>query len=117
MLRLLLLVSLRGAVAFAPSPRVFGAGPRVAALRDAGTVVEDLTNENAVLRNELVRKDAIIEGLLQTLSASAMNTQVNAVVHATPLTDLCLRQPPHTLRRRGRSRLKCSKCGCSRSSM
>ena len=88
MLRLLLLVSLRGAVAFAPSPRVFGAGPRVAALRD-GTVVEDLSNENAVLRNELVRKDAIIEGLLQTLSASAMNTQVNAVVHAAPLTDLC----------------------------
>jgi len=89
MLRLVLLVSLRGAVAFAPSPRVFGAGPRAAALRDSGTVVEDLSNENAVLRNELVRKDAIIEGLLQTLSASAMNTQVNAVVHATPLTDLC----------------------------
>jgi len=53
-------------------------------------LVEDLTTENAVLRNEIVRKDAIIEGLLATLTASAMTTSVKDVVkHATPLTDLC----------------------------
>lgn len=53
-------------------------------------VVEGLTEENNVLRNEIIRKDAIIEGLLSTLSASAMTTSVNDIVkHATPLTDLC----------------------------
>ena len=53
-------------------------------------LVEGLTEENAVLRNEIIRKDAIIEGLLATLSASAMTTSLDSLVkHATPLTDLC----------------------------
>ena len=53
------------------------------------TVVADLTEENAILRNEIVRKDAIIEGLLATLSASAMTTSLDVAKHRTPLTDLC----------------------------
>jgi len=53
------------------------------------TVVADLTEENAILRNEIVRKDAIIEGLLETLSASAMTTSLDVAKHRTPLTDLC----------------------------
>jgi hypothetical protein len=53
------------------------------------TIVADLTEENAILRNEIVRKDAIIEGLLATLSASAMTTSLDVAKHRTPLTDLC----------------------------
>ncbi|GMH73136.1 hypothetical protein TL16_g06102 [Triparma laevis f. inornata] len=49
-----------------------------------------MTDENVALRNELIRKDAIIEGLLTTLKATAMSTQVDAVHHVTPLTDLVL---------------------------
>ncbi|GMI03129.1 hypothetical protein TrVE_jg3433 [Triparma verrucosa] len=51
-------------------------------------VIADLTDENVALRNELIRKDAIIEGLLSTLQATAMTTQVDAIHHVTPLTDL-----------------------------
>jgi hypothetical protein len=61
---------------------------RVAPLGPATQLISDLTEENQVLRNELVRKDAIIEGLLSTLSATAMTTSVGATPHATPLTDL-----------------------------
>jgi len=52
----------------------------------------DLTDEIAVLRNELVRKDAIIEGLLATLSVTAMSTKGGkgtSMESSTPLTDLC----------------------------
>mmetsp|Transcript_32364 Transcript_32364/g.100148 ORF Transcript_32364/g.100148 Transcript_32364/m.100148 type:complete len:448 (+) Transcript_32364:161-1504(+) len=59
-----------------------------APLRSA-QIVEDLTEENALLRNEIIRKDAIIEGLLQTLSASAMSTSLYTAARGTPLTDLC----------------------------
>ena len=62
---------------------------RLAPLGPTSTLVHDLTDENAVLRNEIVRKDAIIEGLLQTLTSSAMSTSLKTVKHATPLTDLC----------------------------
>ena len=42
-----------------------------------------------MLLNEITRKDAIIEGLLETLAASAMSTSLTPSTHATPLTDLC----------------------------
>jgi hypothetical protein len=53
--------------------------------------VEDLTEEVEVLRNELVRKDAIIEGLLATLAKSAITTTSSRApaASAAPLTKLC----------------------------
>lgn len=61
---------------------------RVTQLRST-KIVEELTEDNALLRNEIVRKDAIIEGLLSTLSASAMSTSLTTAARTTPLTDLC----------------------------
>ena len=40
-------------------------------------VLSDLTDENMLLRNEITRKDAIIEGLLATLTATAMSTSLS----------------------------------------
>ena len=61
---------------------------RVTQLRST-KIVEELTEDNTLLRNEIVRKDAIIEGLLSTLSASAMSTSLTTAARTTPLTDLC----------------------------
>jgi hypothetical protein len=49
----------------------------------------DLTEEIQVLRNELIRKDAIIEGLLATLAKTAITTKSKPMVSAAPLTELC----------------------------
>ena len=49
----------------------------------------DLTDEIQVLKNELIRKDAIIEGLLATLAKTAITTRLKPTVSSTPLTDLC----------------------------
>jgi hypothetical protein len=64
--------------------------------------ITDLTDEIQVLRNELVRKDAIIEGLLATLAKTAITTRLKPTVSSTPLTDLCqltkeVRTTPHLL--------------------
>lgn len=50
--------------------------------------VEDLSDEVHKLKNELMRKDAIIQGLLETLSKTAITT-TDYGVSSTPLTDLC----------------------------
>ena len=51
--------------------------------------VAELTEEIQILRNELIRKDAIIEGLLSTLSKTAITTRVKPIASSAPLTDLC----------------------------
>jgi 3'(2'), 5'-bisphosphate nucleotidase len=79
-----------------PSRSLGGARPTSSSLarvwRARGAVsmntVEDLTDEVRVLKNELMRKDAIIEGLLATLSKTAITTAEYGV-SSTPLTDLC----------------------------
>jgi len=87
------LVMVGAASGLLASPRSLIARPRrstVVLQPVTNRIVEDLTSENQVLRNELVRKDAIIEGLLATLTASAMSTSVDDVAKVPlPLTDLC----------------------------
>jgi hypothetical protein len=87
---LLLPLLLRAASPFAAPPpfAVLLAPPPSTRLLSA-KIVEELSEDNALLRNEIVRKDAIIEGLLNTLSAAAMSTSLTAAARGTPLTDLC----------------------------
>ena len=61
-----------------------------ARLRGAGAVMMPLTVQDEVkqLRAELVRKDAIIKGLLDTLEVTSITTD-DTPVSSTPLQDLC----------------------------
>lgn len=83
-MHLVLAFAMSASALVAPRTLSVRAGP----LRSA-KIVEELTEENALLRNEIVRKDAIIEGLLNTLQASAMSTDLYSASRGTPLTDLC----------------------------
>jgi hypothetical protein len=72
-----------------PNRCVFGSEKKTTSLPVQMNTLADLTDEIQVLRNELVRKDAIIEGLLSTLAKTAITTRLKPTVSSTPLTDLC----------------------------
>lgn len=63
----------------------------VAARRGSGAVMAPLTVQEEIvqLRAELVRKDAIIKGLLSTLEATSITTEDGVPETSTPLQDLC----------------------------
>lgn len=52
-------------------------------------VLADLQEEVQLLRAELIRKDAIIKGLLGTLETTAITTDSGFASSSTPLQDLC----------------------------
>ena len=51
--------------------------------------VTELQKEVRQLRAELVRKDAIIKGLLETLEVTSITTDGEMPTSSTPLQDLC----------------------------
>jgi len=52
-------------------------------------VLAELQEEVQLLRAELIRKDAIIKGLLSTLETTAITTDDGFTASSTPLQDLC----------------------------
>jgi len=92
--RLLLTCSLASAVGFStPSvPQMYqparsGSVRRVALVPTM--VLAELQEEVQLLRAELIRKDAIIKGLLSTLETTAITTDDGFGSSSTPLQDLC----------------------------
>jgi len=90
-------VALTSVVAYSPMPMARPMA-RPMAVKTHGTRVSSppvmellkLQDEVQLLRAELVRKDAIIKGLLSTLESTAITTDSSGdIVSSTPLQDLC----------------------------